>query len=446
VILGGVRLAMGESKEQRKPILQVALDFENLHRAVQIASEAVKGGADWLEAGTPLIKSEGLQAVREFRKRFPDKVIVADMKTMDTGRFEVEIAAKAGAQIVIILATADDSTIKEAVEAGRNYGAQIMVDLLNVNDMVSRAVELEKLGVDYICVHIGIDQQMRGMKAENVIKQVAEVVHTPIAAAGGVNSENAPTLVEAGAQIVIVGGAVTKAENAEEAARTLKKTMLTGKPIATKLYKKYAEEEIVKVFKMCSTPNISDAMHRRGEMKDIVPIAPGFKMVGKALTVRTYPGDWAKPVESIDVGSRGDVIVIEAGGQGPAVWGELASWSCKTQGIEGVVIDGAIRDVEDIRELKLPAFSRLISPTAGEPKGFGEINIDITCGGVKVRPGDYIIGDDNGVVVVPKESAVEIANRSIDVREKENRLREEIKRGSTLSKVQKLRQWEKVIG
>nr|MDO8133433.1 3-hexulose-6-phosphate synthase [Candidatus Njordarchaeum guaymaensis] len=437
---------MAASSQQQNPILQVALDFENLHRALQVASEAVKGGVDWLEAGTPLIKSEGLQCVRELKKRFPDRVIVADMKTMDTGRFEVELAAKAGAQIVIILATADDSTIKEAVEAGRNYGAQIMVDLINVDNMVSRAVQLERLGVDYICVHVGIDQQMRGMKAEDVIKQVAEVVHTPIAAAGGINSENAPTLVEAGAQIVIVGGAVTKAENAEEATRTLKQTILTRKPVTTKLYKKYGEEEIFKVFKMCSTPNISDAMHRRGEMKGIHPVAPGLKMVGRAVTVRTYPGDWAKPVESIDIGGKGDVIVIEAGGQGPAVWGELASWSCRVQGIEGVVIDGAIRDVEDIREMGFPAFSRLISPTAGEPKGFGEINVEITCGEVKVKPGDYIIGDDNGIVVVPKESSVEVANRSIDVREKENRVREEIKRGSTLSKVQKLKQWEKVIG
>jgi 3-hexulose-6-phosphate synthase/6-phospho-3-hexuloisomerase len=444
--LRGVEVTLNASHQEQKPILQVALDFENLHRALQIASEAVKGGVDWLEAGTPLIKSEGLQSVREFKKRFPDKVIVADMKTMDTGRFEVEIAAKAGAQVVIVLATADDSTIKEAIEAGRSYGAQIMVDLINIDNMVSRAAELEKLGADIICVHIGIDQQMRGMKAENIVKQVADTVHVPVAAAGGVNSENAPKLVEAGAKIVIVGGAITKAENAEQATRTIKQTMLSRKPVATKLYKKYGEEEIVKVFKLCSTPNISDAMHRRGEMRGILPVAPGFKMVGKALTVRTYPGDWAKPVESIDLAGKGDVIVIEAGGKEPAVWGELASWSCRTQGVEGVVIDGAIRDVEDIREMKFPAFSRLISPTAGEPKGFGEINVEITCGDVKVRPGDYIIGDDNGIVVVPKESAIEVANRSIDVREKENRVREEIKRGSTLSKVQKLKDWEKVIG
>ena len=86
-----------------KPVLQLALDFVDLPRALQVAEEAVAGGADWLEAGTPLIKSEGLQAVRELKARWPDHVVVADMKTMDAGRAEVECAAKAGAQVVGVL-------------------------------------------------------------------------------------------------------------------------------------------------------------------------------------------------------------------------------------------------------------------------------------------------------------------------------------------------------
>ncbi|MCS7139768.1 MAG: orotidine 5'-phosphate decarboxylase [Candidatus Nezhaarchaeota archaeon] len=429
-----------------RAILQLALDFINLHRAIKVAKEALKGGVDWLEAGTPLIKSEGLNSVRELKKNFPGVPIVADMKTLDTGAVEVEAAAKAGADVVIIMGLADDSTIKEAIEAARRVGAKIMIDLMNVDDMIGRAVEVERLGVDYICVHVGIDQQMRGMKPLDVLKQVVDVVRIPVAVAGGINSETAAQAVEAGASIVIVGGAITKAENAEEAARTIKQAMLTRKPIATTLYKKFTESELIEAFKKVSTPNIADAMHRRGAMKGLIPITLGVKMVGKAVTVRAYPGDWSKPIQAIDVAEPGSVIVIDAGGAEEAVWGELASWSCVVKGIAGVVIDGAIRDVDIIRELKFPAFARWINPRAGEPKGFGEINVEITCGGVIVRPGDWVIGDDNGVVVVPKEIAVEVANRSIDVMEKENRIREEIKRGSTLSKVLELKKWEKVIG
>ncbi|MBU1061374.1 MAG: orotidine 5'-phosphate decarboxylase, partial [Candidatus Omnitrophica bacterium] len=136
-----------------KPILQVALDFVNLDRAMKCAEEAVKGGVDWLEAGTPLIKSEGLNAVRKLRQKFPRKTIVADMKIMDAGRIEVEIAAKAGANVVGVLAASSDSTIKECVEAAHNYGAKIQADLISIKDVKKRAMEIEKLGVDYLGIH-----------------------------------------------------------------------------------------------------------------------------------------------------------------------------------------------------------------------------------------------------------------------------------------------------
>ena len=113
-------------------------------------------------------------------------------------------------------------------------------------------------------------------------------------------------------------------------------------------------------------------------------------------------------------------------------------------GVRGIVIDGAIRDIDDIRELGFPAFSRTVAPCAGEPKGYGGIGIEITVGGQRVRTGDWIVGDESGIVVIPKEVAVEVANRALDVHERENRTREEIRRGSTLSKVNELAKWEPV--
>ena len=98
----------------------------------------------------------------------------------------------------------------------------------------------------------------------------------------------------------------------------------------------------------------------------------------------------------------------------------------------GVVIDGAVRDVDDLKEIRFPIFARYEVPDAGDPKGFGEIGCEVVCGGLKVNRGDYIIGDDSGVVVIPQEEAQEIINRSIDVKEKENRIREEIKRMSDI--------------
>jgi 3-hexulose-6-phosphate synthase/6-phospho-3-hexuloisomerase len=249
--------------------------------------------------------------------------------------------------------------------------------------------------------------------------------------------------VEAGAAIVIVGGAITKALDPEQATREIRQGLDTGKSISTTLFKRKGEAQIREILELVSSPNLSDALHRGGVLQGIRPLFPGIRMVGRAITVRTYPGDWAKPVQAIDVAEPGDVIVIDAAGAGPAIWGELATHSAVQKGLAGVVIDGALRDSPEIVALKFPAFSRLVMPNAGEPKGFGEIGVPVTVGNMRVEPGDWLLGDDDGVVVLPKTIAVEYANRSMDVLERENRIREEIKEGSTLSKVTELLRWEK---
>jgi len=197
------------------------------------------------------------------------------------------------------------------------------------------------------------------------------------------------------------------------------------------------------VLSRVSAANVSDALHRTGDLPGLLARTPGAKMVGPALTVRTYPGDWAKPVEAIDEAAEGDVIVIDAGGVPPAVWGELATNSAIQRKLAGVVIHGAARDTGDIRALGFPLFTSHVTPTAGEPKGFGEIGVPIRIAGVSIAPGDWIIGDDDGVCVIPREKAVEYTNRAMDVLEKENRLREEIRQGRTLSEVAYLLKWEK---
>ena len=426
-----------------KPILQLALDFVDLKRAVKAAHEAVKGGVDWIEAGTPLIKSEGLEAVRKLREEFPKHTIVADMKVMDAGRTEVEAAAKAGANIVDVLGAASLSTIAECIEAARNYGCRIIVDMIEVEDIVSRAKAVEKLGANFIAVHTAIDEQMQGKNPFARLKKVAQTVKIPVAAAGGINSETVSRALKSGASIVIVGGAITKASSASAAARTIKKAMSKGISIKTDLYKRVGLDDILTILKKVSTANVSDALHRGGVLEGIRPVTKGLRLLGRAVTVRTYPGDWAKTVEAIDIAKRGEVIVIDAGGVGPAVWGELATESAARKKLGGVVIDGAIRDVAEIEKLKFPAFSRIITPQAGEPKGFGEINIPIKAGGVIIEPGDFILGDDDGVTAIPAQKAVEFANRAMDVLEKENRIRKEIKEGGTLSQVMELLKWEK---
>lgn len=425
------------------PVLQVALDFVDMERAVKAAKGAVKGGCDWIEAGTPLIKAEGLDAVRALKKLFPGRKIIADMKVMDAGRIEVEAAAKAGADIICVLAAATDHTIKECVEAAKNYGAEIEADLIAVENAVSRAKQLEEMGVNYIGVHCSIDEQMHGQDKFDLLKKIHRTVRIPLAIAGGINSETAYGAVKAGADIIIAGGSITKAECPDKAAKDIKKAITQKIKVATKYFKRVAESDVIKIFNMVSTSNVSDAMHRQGVLQGIAAVQKGLKMAGKVLTVRTYPGDWSKTVQAVDIAEPGDVIVVDSGGVGPAVWGELATHGAIQKKLGGVVIDGAVRDTVEIMKLKFPVFAKLKMPNCGEPKGFGEIGIPVTLSGQKVFPGDWAVGDDDGVCIIPKDKTVEIANRAMSVLEAENRIRKEIDDGSTLGKVVELLKWEK---
>lgn len=399
----------------------------------------MEGGADWIEAGTPLIKSEGMEAVRKLKAAFLGHVILADMKTMDTGALEIEMAAKAGADIVILLGSADNSTIKDAVRAARKYGVKLMADLMSAGNPAKRAKELVEMGIDYINIHVGIDRQMVGEHPVKLLKKLR--LDVPIAIAGGLDARSAAQAVLSGANIVIVGGNIVRSSDVAASAKAIRESI--DKPTISEEQEKSLDEKTLELLKRVSTPNISDAMHRKGAMKNIHAICPGTKMAGRAVTVATFEGDWAKTVEAIGVAKEGDVIVIYNGSPYVAPWGELATLSCINKGIAGVVIDGAVRDVDDIRRLNFPVFAASIVPNAGEPKGFGEINAEIQCGGQSVKPGDFIVGDDNGVVVIPKERGYEIARRALEVEKNERRIRDEIKRGKTLSEVLYLEKWEK---
>jgi 3-hexulose-6-phosphate synthase/6-phospho-3-hexuloisomerase len=430
--------------KEKYPVIQLALDFVDEKRALKLAGEAISAGIEWIEAGTPLIKSCGMEIIRKLRKKFHDKKIIADMKIMDAGRIEAEMAFKSGADIVVVMGNSSDQTIKECIEAAKNYGGEVMVDLMEESANLKRAKEVEKIGANYIGVHIPIDQQMTGKISFDFLKEVVKNVNIPVAIAGGLNSENVVDAVKAGASILIIGGAITKSPDVKKAVMDIKKAIETGKPVETILYKRVNFENVKEILKKVSTANISDALHRGGWIKGVKPVLKeNFKIAGKCITVRTYPGDWAKPVEAIDIAEEGDVIVIDAGGVGPACWGELATNSAIIKKLEGVVIYGGVRDVEEIIKLKFPVFAKIICPSAGEPRGFGEINIPVKIEGQFIFPGDWILGDSDGVVVIPKDKVVEIANRAMDVFERENRIRKEILEGGSLSSVMELLKWEK---
>jgi 4-hydroxy-4-methyl-2-oxoglutarate aldolase len=172
-----------------------------------------------------------------------------------------------------------------------------------------------------------------------------------------------------------------------------------------------ADPNVVAALGKYGTSAVSDAMAGHGVMRhDIKPISGGMAFAGSAVTVLTRAGDALYVQRVADVCKPGDAVVIDAGGVcDMAVIGERIAHYMKTKrGVVGLVVDGAIRDRAGIIEVGLPAFARGVTPRLHATTGPGAINVPIQCGGVCVNPGDVIIGDDDGVAVVPREDAARV--------------------------------------
>lgn len=197
-------------------------------------------------------------------------------------------------------------------------------------------------------------------------------------------------------------------------------------------------ETLVKKLGEHSTSTLCEAMGKSGNMAhEIKPICPGVTVVGSAVTVSCYVGDNLTLHKAIEVAKRGDVLVVDAKGYKEAggMWGEIMTLSAKTKGIAGLVIDGAVRDVAAIRKLGFPVFARAISPGGTVKESFGTINKPIICGGVLVNPGDVIVGDDDGVVVVPKSSVEDVLKRAEERKKIEDQIKELILQGKTTMEI-----------
>lgn len=163
-------------------------------------------------------------------------------------------------------------------------------------------------------------------------------------------------------------------------------------------------------FKHLPTTAISDATGGHTNLRsEIKPLADHFKIAGRAVTVRLPDGENGAVLEAIRAASEGDILVIDAkGNRNRAVAGDFVISLAKGIGVQGFVVDGVIRDIAAIRELDFPVFSIGTTVAAGNKNGGGKVNVPIAIGGVTVQPGDYIIGDVDGVIVVPQEDAERI--------------------------------------
>jgi 3-hexulose-6-phosphate synthase len=201
--------------------LQVAIDLLTTEEALALAAK-VAPYVDIIELGTPLIKNMGSSVISAMKKAHPDKIVFADLKTADAGELEADIAFKAGADLVTVMGAAGDATIAGAVKAAKAHGKGVVVDTIGVADRVTRAREVAKIGVDFVELHAGLDEQWTPGYSIQVLIDEAARAGTAVSIAGGVNISNVAAVIKAGAQVAVAGAAIYSAKDPGAAARALR--------------------------------------------------------------------------------------------------------------------------------------------------------------------------------------------------------------------------------
>lgn len=247
--------------------IQLALDRMTVEQAIDMARQ-VQDAVEWIEVGTSLIKEFGIDSVRRMKEAFPDKVIVADIKTIDNAKYEFELCFRAGADVATVMAAAPDATLDLCMQTARNYGGMVMIDLLNVSPQ--RTMELQRYTEAVLCQHVSKDQQehtgqllgkgnqeyqqehtgqalAKGVQEHHqerigqalgeevqehrqkaagtgseMIQDIALAARPSIAAAGGITLETLRAILQDQPSVVIVGSAITKADDPARAARDIR--------------------------------------------------------------------------------------------------------------------------------------------------------------------------------------------------------------------------------
>jgi 4-hydroxy-4-methyl-2-oxoglutarate aldolase len=192
-----------------------------------------------------------------------------------------------------------------------------------------------------------------------------------------------------------------------------------------------ADAELIETLGRQGVATIHEAQGRAGLMRPYMrPIYPSARMAASAVTVSCQPGDNLMIHAAIEVCRPGDALVVATTSESTdGMFGELLATSCRAHGIVGLVIDAGVRDVADLTEMDFPIWSKAVSAQGTVKASPGSVNVDIVCAGAPVRPGDVVVGDQDGVVVVRRETAAEVARLGAARIEKEEKSRERLKAG-----------------
>ena len=205
--------------------LQLAYDlgtYEELYPFMEEIEEAV----DIIEIGTPVILREGVSQIENIKKRFPDKLIFADLKIMDAGKLEADIGFQAGADMVSVLGLASKKTIEAAKNSAIQWNRKIMIDMINLEEPIRKWADFIEMGMDYGCLHTAHDDVTDGKNTLEMVEKFHEAHGgQQISVAGGIDPEKIRNLKSCQPEILVVGSYITTAVAPSKAVKTIRQVM-----------------------------------------------------------------------------------------------------------------------------------------------------------------------------------------------------------------------------
>ena len=205
--------------------LQLAYDlgtYEELYPFMEEIEEAI----DIIEIGTPVILREGVSQIENVKKRFPDKLIFADLKIMDAGKLEADIGFQAGADMVSVLGLASKKTIEAAKNSAILWNRKIMIDMINLEEPIMKWADFMEMGMDYGCLHTAHDDVTDGKNTFETVEKFHEAHGgQQISVAGGIDPEKIRNLKSCQPEILVVGSYITTAADPSKAVKTIRQVM-----------------------------------------------------------------------------------------------------------------------------------------------------------------------------------------------------------------------------
>ncbi len=200
--------------------LQVALDLFSEEKALEVLSK-IGDYIDIIELGTPLMIAEGCRVIKSVKNKYPEKIVFADIKVMDGGNVIPRLAYEAGADMVSVLAVAEDQTIAATLKCAEEFNKAVLVDMCSVSDMALRGSQVDAMNPDYVCVHVGYDIQATGVDPVQELKKIKSI-KAKKAIAGGIKLENFEAAVNSDADVIIVGGGLYNQDDISTVAKEMR--------------------------------------------------------------------------------------------------------------------------------------------------------------------------------------------------------------------------------